>query len=212
MKCDKALQCLVGGWGFLNATISNTTTGEIIPEWHSPYPSGGAVWTSSGHLSFIVTSNDTTEADVRPKELSLPAKPTDPDSRWALVGQHSLAVLATTQFTEITSCGGEGEKRINGRDWGHGRGGKGQQGKPDFYKSKGNKGDEDCDGNGKKGPSGTLVNDVISATLPSWVGLKLVNNFEFYDDCNVQVQRSQVAPDLVQTVWFYRRPQVNVFA
>ncbi|KAF6833670.1 hypothetical protein CPLU01_05391 [Colletotrichum plurivorum] len=182
MKCDKALQCLVGGWGFLNATISNTTTGEIIPEWHSPYPSGGAVWSPSGHLSFVVTSNDTTEADVRPRELTLPAKPTDPDSRWALVGQHSIAVLATSQFTEITSCGGKP------------RGGRGKK--------------QQCE----KGPAGTLVNDVISATLPSWVGLKLVNEFEFYDDCNVQVQRSQVAPDLVQTVWFYRRPQVQIFA
>lgn len=22
MKCDKAMQCLIGGWGFINATIS----------------------------------------------------------------------------------------------------------------------------------------------------------------------------------------------
>ena len=48
-------------------------------------------YTESGYLTVIITANDTTEADVQPKDLFLPANPEDSDERWALVGKHSLA-------------------------------------------------------------------------------------------------------------------------
>ena len=70
---------------------SSGPDGNILPDWHSPYPSGMVEYTPSGYHTVIITANDTTEAEKRPKELTLPAKVTDPDSRWALVGKYSLA-------------------------------------------------------------------------------------------------------------------------
>ncbi|KAL0944793.1 uncharacterized protein CTRU02_202680 [Colletotrichum truncatum] len=188
MKCDKALQCIVGGWGYLNATLTNTNTGELIPEWHSIYPSGGSVYSPSGHISFVITANDTTQTDVRPKQVSLPAKPTDPDHLWALVAQHSLGVFGNYRFSDVNCDGGNGKKCNKGKGW-YGQG-------------------KDC----KNGPSGVLTVDVTSATLPSYVGLQLVNTFEFTDDCNKHVLKADFGGGLVQTVWFYRLPQKNVFA
>ncbi|KAK2028121.1 hypothetical protein LX32DRAFT_640252 [Colletotrichum zoysiae] len=184
MKCDKALQCIVGGWGYLNATLTNTTSGQLIPEWHSIYPSGGSVYAPSGHISFVITANDTTQADVRPKGVSLPAKPTDSDHDWALVAQHSLGVFGNYRFSEVNCNGGDGK------------------GKGEYGKGK----------NSKKGPSGVLTVDVTSATLPSYVGLELVNTFEFTDDCSKHVLKADFGGGLVQTVWFYRLPQQNVLA
>ncbi|KAK1561594.1 uncharacterized protein LY79DRAFT_574059 [Colletotrichum navitas] len=185
MKCERALQCIVGGWGYLNATLTNTNTGELIPEWHSIYPSGGSVYAPSGHISFVITANDTTQADVRPKTVTLPAKPTDSDHDWALVAQHSLGVFGNYRFSKVTCDGGN-----------------------DKYGDKGNKGKG---GNLKKGPSGVLTVDVTSATLPSYVGLELVNTFEFTNDCSKHVLKTDFGGGLVQTVWFYRLPQENVF-
>ncbi|RWA10076.1 hypothetical protein EKO27_g5024 [Xylaria grammica] len=81
---SKALACFVGAWGFLNATLTNITTGDPVPQWHSVYPSGISLYTQSGYNNFIITANDTTQPEVRPRELSLPAQLTDPASRWAL--------------------------------------------------------------------------------------------------------------------------------
>ncbi|KAI0156605.1 hypothetical protein GGR57DRAFT_501657 [Xylariaceae sp. FL1272] len=86
----KAFNCFVGTWGILNATLTNTTSGALIPEWHSVYPSGQASYTGAGYNTFIITANDITQASVRPRQLMLPAKPCDPDSEWALVGKYSL--------------------------------------------------------------------------------------------------------------------------
>ncbi|TDZ48410.1 hypothetical protein CTRI78_v008200 [Colletotrichum trifolii] len=194
MKCDKALQCIVGGWGYLNATLTNTTSGELIPEWHSVYPSGGSVYSPSGHISFVITANDTTQPEFRPRTVSLPAQPGDSQADWATVAQHSLGVFGNYRFSNVT-CG-------NGKS--DGKNGKGKDGD---CKDKGGNGN----GN-KKGPSGVLTVDVTSATLPSYVGLKLVNTFEFTDDCNKHVLVADFGNNLVQTVWFYRLPQVNVNA
>jgi hypothetical protein len=77
----------------VNTFLSSVSyaNGTVLPDWHSQYPSGTATYTESGYLSVIITANDTTEADVRPKDLFLPANPKDSDERWALVGKHSLA-------------------------------------------------------------------------------------------------------------------------
>ncbi|KAH9233087.1 hypothetical protein K456DRAFT_1868687 [Colletotrichum gloeosporioides 23] len=170
---------------------SNTNTGELIPEWHSIYPSGGSVYAPSGHISFVITANDTTQADVRPKDVSLPAKPTDSEHDWALVAQHSLGVFGNYRFSNVTCDGGD-DKRGKRGDKGKGKDAKG----------------ENC----KKGPSGVLTVDVTSATLPSYVGLELVNTFEFTDDCSKHMLKADFGGGLVQTVWFYRLPQKDVFA
>ncbi|KAI0906368.1 hypothetical protein F4823DRAFT_607589, partial [Ustulina deusta] len=84
-----AFNCFIGAWGIING--SNTTTGDPIPQWHSIYPSGISLYTKAGYHNLIITANDNTQADIRPRELSLPARPTDLDSRWAMVGKYSLA-------------------------------------------------------------------------------------------------------------------------
>ncbi|KAL1636099.1 hypothetical protein SLS56_001451 [Neofusicoccum ribis] len=81
---------------------SNTTTGELIPEWHSEYPSGISVYTSSGYNSFVITANDTTQPEYRPKNISLPAQPDDPVELWATVAQHSLGVGGTFEIINAT--------------------------------------------------------------------------------------------------------------
>ncbi|KAH7047402.1 hypothetical protein B0J12DRAFT_741323 [Macrophomina phaseolina] len=86
----KAFQCFVGAWGFLNGTITNTTTGELLPDWHSPYPSGISVYAPSGYFSYDVTANDTTQPEFRPRNVSLPAQPGDSVNAWATIAQHSL--------------------------------------------------------------------------------------------------------------------------
>ncbi|KAH8699426.1 hypothetical protein GQ44DRAFT_718148 [Phaeosphaeriaceae sp. PMI808] len=48
-------------------------------------------YTESGYITVILTANDTTQSEVRPKELTLPAKPGDSDAHWALVGKYSFA-------------------------------------------------------------------------------------------------------------------------
>lgn len=77
----------------VNTFLSSVSyaNGTVLPDWHSQYPSGTATYTESGYLSVIITADETTEADVRPKDLFLPANPKDSDERWALVGKHSLA-------------------------------------------------------------------------------------------------------------------------
>ncbi|KAF2969091.1 hypothetical protein GQX73_g4485 [Xylaria multiplex] len=90
VKSCKALNCFIGAWVIINATLTNKTTDDPIPEWHSVHPGGISLYTQSGYSSFTITANDTTQSDFRPRELSLPAHPNDPDSRWALVGKHSL--------------------------------------------------------------------------------------------------------------------------
>ncbi|KAH9203725.1 hypothetical protein DL95DRAFT_138614 [Leptodontidium sp. 2 PMI_412] len=99
----KALECFAGAWGLLNATLVNTTTGGLLPDSHNSYPSGMSLFTLNGYSALIVTANDATEPEKRPKELSLPASPSDPDSRWALVGKYSIAGGGPFHLSNITS-------------------------------------------------------------------------------------------------------------
>ncbi|WYZ43359.1 hypothetical protein EsH8_VI_001058 [Colletotrichum jinshuiense] len=195
MKCDRALQCFVGGWGFLNATLTNSATGELIPEWHSIYPSGISVYSASGYISFIITANDTTQTDVRPREVTLPAQPGDSNDTWALVAQHSLGVGGTYSLSNITCDGGKG------------KGGKYNQAWKDWV----NKGKGWGWGASSAGPSGLLTVNSTTATLPSYVGGQLVNTFEFTEDCSKHVLVADFG-GAYQTVWFYRLPQLGVFA
>ncbi|KAB2579993.1 uncharacterized protein LTHEOB_855 [Lasiodiplodia theobromae] len=174
MSVAKAFNCFVGAWGFINATAVNTTTGAIIPEWHGPYPSGMSVYDPSGYNTFIITANDTTEPERRPKTVSLPAKPGDPVQTWATIAQHSLAVGGPFYIVNAT----------DGTDH-H---------------------DYDRNSNKKNGPSGYVREKSITSTLPAWVGIELLNEFDFYDNCNTHVLRSNPTPGIEQIVWFYRRP------
>ncbi|KAK8118441.1 uncharacterized protein PG998_003067 [Apiospora kogelbergensis] len=177
IAAEQAFRCFVGAWGFINATIVNTTTGAEIPSWHSAYPSGLSTYTESGYNEFIITANDTTQPQFRPRALTQPAKPTDSNNTWALVGQHSLAAGGT--FSVINVTGGRSA----------------------------------CSGAAAttSGPRGTFIGNYTTATLPSWVGLNITQQFEFFDNCNVHMLRSQEGPDVEEVVWFYRRPVHKVY-
>ncbi|KAF2993700.1 hypothetical protein E8E13_002472 [Curvularia kusanoi] len=90
MKSNATLLLFAGAWRFLNTT-DYAANGTILPDWHSRYPSGLTEYTESGYITVILTANDTTESEKRPKDLTLPAKPGDSDVRWALIGKYSLA-------------------------------------------------------------------------------------------------------------------------
>ncbi|KAK8128626.1 hypothetical protein PG984_009734 [Apiospora sp. TS-2023a] len=187
VAADQALHCFVGAWGFINATLTNTTSGALLPQWHSMYPSGITVYSETRYNSFIITANDTTQPEYRPKNLTLPAKPTDPIAEWAIVAQHSLAAGGPFVLANVT--GGYG--------YGGGKGG-------DHDKKEGEHHDHRRY-SGAVGPSGVMHNHFTTATLPSWVDLDLSSDFEFFDDCNVHVLRTYFG-DVVQTVFFDRLP------
>ncbi|KAK6828441.1 hypothetical protein PG987_011782 [Apiospora arundinis] len=207
VAADTALHCFVGAWGFINATLTNTATGAPVPDWHSEYPSGISVYSATQYNSFIITANDTTQPEFRPKNLTLPAKPSDPIAEWAIVAQHSLAAGGPFVLANVTlpnnqgkqnkypcnHVAGEGEGGYYKRDEGYGE------------KKKEEKHDHQHRYSGPVGPSGVMHIHFTTATLPSWVGLNLTNQFEFFDDCNVHVLQTYFG-DVVQTVFFNRLP------
>ncbi|KAL1639090.1 hypothetical protein SLS58_008292 [Diplodia intermedia] len=174
-----AFNCFVGAWGFINATATNLTTGELIDEWHGPYPSGGSVYDPSGYNSFIITANDTTEPERRPRTVSLPAQPDDPVDVWATIAQHSLAVGGPFYIVNATAAGAGGG---DGSTYGNGS-----------YSS-------------TDGPTGFVREPIETSTLPAWVGGEFLNAFAFYDGCDTHSLISNPTEDSEQTVWFYRRP------
>ncbi|GAP91793.1 hypothetical protein SAMD00023353_6700540 [Rosellinia necatrix] len=91
MQALKAIRCFTGAWTIINTTLTNETTGEIIPQWHGNYPNGITIYTKWKQTSFLITANDRTHPELRPGELELPAGPTDSDARWALIGKNTLA-------------------------------------------------------------------------------------------------------------------------
>ncbi|KAK7981535.1 hypothetical protein PG996_009239 [Apiospora saccharicola] len=209
---DQALSCFVGAWGFINATLTNTISGALIPEWHSMYPSGISVYSETRYNSFIITANDTTQPEYRPKNLTLPAKPTDPVAEWAIVAQHSLAAGGPFVLTNVTvpegkgkgraSCGGASKRQGQGQ----GQDGLGYDGgKGGDHDKKEQEHHDHRRYSGAVGPSGVMHTHFTTATLPSWVDFDLSNDFEFFDDCNVHVLRAYFG-DVVQTVFFDRLP------
>ncbi|KAK8051004.1 hypothetical protein PG993_002389 [Apiospora rasikravindrae] len=191
VAAETALHCFVGAWGFINATLTNTTSGALLPEWHSMYPSGITVYSASRYNSFIITANDTTQPEYRPKDLSLPSKPSDPVAEWATVAQHSLAAGGPFVLANVALPGGGNNKVPCGGGSGKRVGYGGQKEQHPYI--------------GATGPSGVMHNHFTTATLPSWVDFNLSSQFEFFDDCNVHVLRTYFG-DVVQTVFFNRLP------
>ncbi|KAH7402990.1 hypothetical protein BKA64DRAFT_694060 [Cadophora sp. MPI-SDFR-AT-0126] len=133
----------LGNWDS-SRVWSNTTTGALIPEWHSIYPSGMSTYTPDGYYSFIITANDTTQPEDRLKQLTLPASPSEPVYLWAIVAQHSLAAGGLFHLSNVT----------------------------------------------------ILIVNTRTATLPSWVGMELINEFKFYDECKVHYLKSSFGDEL----------------
>lgn len=183
------------------------TSGAPVPDWHSDYPSGLSVYSDTAYNSFLITANDATQPADRPRTVTLPAKPTDPESAWATIAQHSLAAGGPFELVNVSvpehgkgrsACGGGGAVRKEG-GYGYGYAGRGDRDK------KGEEHHEDQRYSGATGPSGVMHVRFSTATLPTWVGLELNNHFEFFDDCNVHVLRTYFG-DVVQTVFFDRLP------
>ncbi|KAK5632337.1 hypothetical protein RRF57_008051 [Xylaria bambusicola] len=184
------LKCFVGAWSIINATLTNTTTGDPVLTWHTVYPDGISVYAETGYSSLIMTANDTTQRAVRPIELELPAHPTDDIARWALVGQYSV------------STGGPFDLHPDKDTRNEANAGKfimikkttAAQGSPQsLYQS-------------PRAPlfTGTITNHITTATLPSLVGRSENSLFEFFDeDCNGHILRYRFA-DILQTVYFQR--------
>ncbi|KAK8079653.1 hypothetical protein PG997_007471 [Apiospora hydei] len=156
-------------------------------------PSGITVYSASRYNSFIITANDTTQPEYRPKDVTLPAKPTDSIAEWAIVAQHSLAAGGPFVLANVTvpgggngktPCGGGSTKRVGYGDH-----------KEEHHRYV-----------GATGPSGVMHNHFTTATLPSWVDFDLSSDFEFFDDCNVHVLRTSFG-DVLQTVFFDRLPE-----
>ncbi|EJT78024.1 hypothetical protein GGTG_03127 [Gaeumannomyces tritici R3-111a-1] len=61
----------------------------------------------------MITSNDTTDTQYRPRDVTLPAKSNDSLEHWAIVAQHSVAAGGPATFVNVTGrCGGGiGRKR-----------------------------------------------------------------------------------------------------
>ncbi|KAH9905672.1 hypothetical protein F4778DRAFT_727100 [Xylariomycetidae sp. FL2044] len=194
---SRALECFVGAWGILNATLTNTNTGLNLPEWHSIYPSGISVCTASGYNAFILTANDTTEHDLRPLDPMLPAADDnydDDDRTWALVARHSLATGGPFKLFNLTDSSPPPDDDVDVDD---------NDGVSDSDSDGGSVG-----GGGAWGPAGTVEFSFTTSTLRGYVGSSVAGYFEFFDDCSVKVLRTWLGPDLVQTVFFRRLPGV----
>lgn len=125
------------------------------------------MYTPSGYLSVILTANDKTEPDKRPKELTLPAKSTDSDAQWALVAKYSLAFAGPFQIEDEGCC-----DNIN--------------------------------------PCGVLIaGPFTTATLPSYIGLSLSNNYTFYENGQVLHLLGGVGGGYVQDLWFTKLPTLQ---
>ncbi|GJC92196.1 hypothetical protein ColKHC_01022 [Colletotrichum higginsianum] len=149
------------------------------------YPSGISAYSPSGRISFITAANDTTQADFRPREPTLPDRPGDSKDRWSLVAQHSLNVGGTYRFSNVTCDGGPANV---------GPAGKG--------KGKGNE-SKDRRLPERRGRS--------ERRAVRHVDGKLVNTFEVAEDCSKHVLATDFG-GTPQTVWPYRPPGAGVFA
>ncbi|TQN75271.1 hypothetical protein CSHISOI_00156, partial [Colletotrichum shisoi] len=72
---------------------------------HGVYPFGISVYSPPGRISFVTTADDTTQADFRPRETTLPNNLGDSNDRWSLAAQHSLGVGGTTGGSQSAANG-----------------------------------------------------------------------------------------------------------
>ncbi|KAF6811679.1 hypothetical protein CMUS01_13213 [Colletotrichum musicola] len=110
-----ALKCFVGAWGFINSTLVNTTSNEIITQdWAYPVPSGMSLFTPNGYTALLVTANDTTRPDLRPQGLDQSNPSSSPDSEWAKIGKYSVAGAGPFRLSNVTGeKGPEGPQGVN---------------------------------------------------------------------------------------------------
>ncbi|CCF36650.1 hypothetical protein CH063_01542 [Colletotrichum higginsianum] len=98
-----AIKCFVGAWGFINSTLVNTTSGDIITQdWAYPVPSGMSLFTPNGYTALLVTANDTTRPDLRPQGLDQSNPSSSPDSEWAKIGKYSVAGAGPFRLSNVT--------------------------------------------------------------------------------------------------------------
>ncbi|KAB2580395.1 hypothetical protein DBV05_g780 [Lasiodiplodia theobromae] len=99
----KAAKCFVGAWGFINSTLYNTTTGDIVTnDWAYPVPSGMSLFTPNGYTALIVTANDRTRPELRPTYLDQSDYSSGTDAEWALIGKYSIAGAGPYHLSNVT--------------------------------------------------------------------------------------------------------------
>ncbi|KAK0650613.1 hypothetical protein DIS24_g6673 [Lasiodiplodia hormozganensis] len=99
----KALKCLVGAWGYINATLYNTATGDIVTDdWGYPVPSGMELFTPNGYTALIAVPNDRTHPELRPAYLNPGDPSSGTDAEWALIGKNSLVGAGPFHLSDVT--------------------------------------------------------------------------------------------------------------
>ncbi|KAK8015405.1 Lipocalin-like domain-containing protein [Apiospora arundinis] len=115
LAAQKAAACFVGAWGFINSTLVNTTTGErITDDWGYPVPSGLSLFTPNGWCALLVSANDTTMPDLRPRFLDQSNITSGTDADWANIGKYSIAGAGPYRLSNVTSScrAGEGPQGV----------------------------------------------------------------------------------------------------
>ncbi|KAK8115665.1 hypothetical protein PG984_012167 [Apiospora sp. TS-2023a] len=111
VAAKKAASCFVGAWGFINSTLVNTTSGDIIPNtWDYPVPSGASLFTPNGYAALLVTANDTTRPDLRPKFLNQNDLASGNDTEWAKIGKYSIAGAGPYRLSNASTVEAGGDK------------------------------------------------------------------------------------------------------
>ncbi|KAK8085820.1 hypothetical protein PG997_007091 [Apiospora hydei] len=184
VAAKKAASCFVGAWGFINSTL-NTTSGDIITEdWAYPVPSGASLFTPNGYAALLVTANDTTKPDLRPRFLTQNDYASGNDTEWAKIGKYSIAGVGPYHLSNVTwpgyDCGDKGKKAEV-------------------------KMDEEFEG-----PEGIQTGSFFSSTLPSREG-PYEFAFKFYESCHVWNLHQPVGGGLERVAWYEKLPDQQVY-
>ncbi|KAK8040271.1 hypothetical protein PG991_000059 [Apiospora marii] len=186
VAAKKAASCFVGAWGFINSTLVNTTTGDIITEdWAYPVPSGASLFTPNGYAALLVTANDTTKPDLRPRFLNQENLASGNDTEWAKIGKYSIAGAGPYRLSNVTwDCGSNKHVGDNG-----------EKGKEEYE---------------FEGPQGTQTGNFFTSTLPSREG-PYEFTFKFYKSCHVWNLHQPVGGGLERVAWYEKLPDQQVY-
>ncbi|KAK8044047.1 hypothetical protein PG993_004071 [Apiospora rasikravindrae] len=189
VAAKKAATCFVGAWGFINSTLLNTTSGNIITEdWAYPVPSGASLFTPNGYTALLVTPNDTAKPDLRPRYLTQNDYASGNDTEWAKLGKYSIAGVGPYHLSNVTwpgyDCGDKGS---------HGGRGEDEEANEHF-----------------EGPEGTQTGTFFSSTLPSREG-PYEFTFKFHESCRVWNLHQPVGGGLERIAWYEKLPDQQVY-
>lgn len=110
MAAHDSLKLFVGAFNLLN--ITRTQNDAVIADiTYGEHPAGVISYTPTGYMSAVLTSTD---PDLRPQALTLPAQANQSVTDWAEVGEHTLAYAGPFHFSRIDSSDGRKGEVIHG--------------------------------------------------------------------------------------------------